>query len=125
MKPTPSLALVLGCSMCLSSVLFAAKLPLLPLLWKAAGEMTPPCRSYSNTGCVRHVDGAGTEGGWIHTGGEMHLKGRDHLSLTLGEKAPMRLCLKATGSQLKVFIHTGSESGGPGMQYGFCHFAAV
>lgn len=40
MKLTPSLALVLGCSMCLSSVLSVAKLPLLPLLWKAGGEIT-------------------------------------------------------------------------------------
>lgn len=67
----------------------------------------PPHRPYSNTGCVKHVDGAGTEGDWIHRGGEMGLEGKDHLSLTPGEKPPTRLCSKAIGSQLKECILRG------------------
>lgn len=46
----------------------------------------------------------------------MGLKGRDHLSLTPAEKPLMRLCLKATGNQLKVFICTGSGLGRPGIE---------
>lgn len=104
---------------------FCCQITFAPLALKSCWRHDLPCRPYGNAGCVKHVEVAGTEGGWVHGGGETGLKGTNRLSLTPGEKPPMRLCLKATGRQLKAVIHTGSESGRPGTEHGFCHLAAV
>lgn len=68
MEPAPSLVLVLGCSVCLSSVLYAAKLPWLPLTprwWNAHPhpQALLPCRQGScSLEGVKGLRGAGTEG---------------------------------------------------------------
>lgn len=57
--------------------LFCCQITFAPLALKSCwrNDAPPPQRPYSNTGCVKHVDGAGTEGDWIHRGGEMGLEG--------------------------------------------------
>lgn len=60
MEPAPSLVLVLGCSMCLSSVLYAAKLPwllLTPRWWNAHPDALLPCSLVS----IKGLHGAGSE----------------------------------------------------------------